>query len=98
MRLVLDSARISAHEALAAGLLDEIVAETSLVETAIQLVHRWTEPGTATTEHLRLLRPSLAVIEQAFAAETEAARRAEEAGLAQTGISRFLSRRRDAAG
>jgi len=97
MRLVLDSARISAHEALAAGLLDEIVAETSLLETAIQLVHRWTQAGTATTEHLRLLRPSLAVIEQAFAAETEAARRADEAGLAQTGISRFLSRRRDAA-
>ena len=97
MRLVLDSARISAHEALAAGLLDEIVAETSLVETAIQLVHRWTQTGTATTEHLRLLRPPLAVIEQAFAAETEAARRADEAGLAQTGISRFLTRRRDAA-
>jgi enoyl-CoA hydratase len=98
MRLVLDSARISADEALAAGLLDEIVPETSLVETAIQLVRRWTEPGTATTEHLRLLRPSLAVIEQAFAAETEAARRADEAGLAQTGISRFLSRRRDTSG
>jgi enoyl-CoA hydratase/carnithine racemase len=97
MRLVLDSARISAHEALTAGLLDEIVAETSLVDTAIQLVRRWTQTGTATTEHLRLLRPSLAVIEQAFAAETEAARRADEAGLAQTGISRFLSRRRDAA-
>ena len=97
MRLVLDSARISAHEALAAGLLDEIVAEASLVETAIQLIHRWTQAGTATTEHLRLLRPSLAVIEQAFAAETEAARRADEAGLAQTGISRFLTRRRDAA-
>lgn len=97
MRLVLDSARISAHQALAAGLLDEIVAQTSLVETAIQLIHRWTQTGTATTEHLRLLRPSLAVIEQAFAAETEAARRADEAGLAQTGISRFLSRRRDTA-
>jgi enoyl-CoA hydratase len=98
MRLVLDSARISAHEALAAGLLDEIVDQTSLVETAIQLVHRWTQTGSATAEHLRLLRPSLAVIEQAFAAETDAARRADEAGLAQTGISRFLGRRRDAAG
>jgi len=97
MRLVLDSARISAHEALAAGLLDEIVAETRLVETCIQLIHRWTQTGTATTEHLLLLRPPLTVIEQAFAAETKAARRADEAGLAQIGISRFLSRRRDAA-
>jgi enoyl-CoA hydratase/carnithine racemase len=98
VRLVLDSARIGAHEALDAGLLDEIVEETSLIETAVGLVHRWTEPGTATAEHLRLLRPSLAMVEQAFAAETEAARRADEAGLAQTGISRFLTRRRDAPG
>ena len=79
VRLVLDSARIGAYEALAAGLLDEIVEETSLIETAVGLVHRWTGPGTATAEHLQLLRPPLAVIEQAFAAETEAARRADEA-------------------
>jgi enoyl-CoA hydratase len=93
MRLVLDSARISAREALAVGLLDEIVEETDLLETAIQLIHRWTQPGTATREPLQLLRPTLALIEQASAAETEAARGADEAGLAQTGISRFLTRR-----
>jgi enoyl-CoA hydratase/carnithine racemase len=98
MRLVLDSARISAGEALAAGLLDEIVAKTSLIETAIQLIHRWTQPGTATALHLQLLRPPLATIERAFAAETEAARIADEAGLAQAGISRFAARRKGAPG
>jgi enoyl-CoA hydratase/carnithine racemase len=98
MRLVLDSARISAGEALAAGLLDEIVAETSLIETAIQLIHRWTQAGTATAVHLQLLRPPLAMIERAFAAETEAARIADEAGLAQAGFSRFAARRKGAPG
>ncbi len=93
MRLVMESARISAQDALAFGLLDEIVDQADLIETAIRLVHRWTQPGAATTAHLRLLRPPREAIEQAFAAETEAARGADQAGLARAGISRFLSRR-----
>jgi enoyl-CoA hydratase/carnithine racemase len=92
LRLVLDSARISAEDALAIGLLDEIVSADDLVQAAIRLVHRWTQPGAATTAHLLLLRPSREAIEQAFAAETEAARRADQAGLARAGIDRFLSR------
>jgi len=93
MRLVLESARIGARDALAIGLLDEIVEQADLLETAIGLVHRWTRPGSATAAHLRLLRPSLAVVEQAMAAETEAAGSPEAAGLAAAGISRFLHRR-----
>jgi len=92
MRLVMESARISAHEALAFGLLDEIVEEADLIDTAIQIVHRWTRPGAATAAHLRLLRPPLAEVEQAMAAETEAARDAGQAGTALAGISRFRSR------
>lgn len=95
MRLVMESARISAQDALAFGLLDEIVEQTELIQTAIGIVHRWTRPGAATTEHLQLLRPPLAAIEHAFAAETEAARTVDHAGIAHTGISRFLSRRND---
>jgi enoyl-CoA hydratase/carnithine racemase len=96
MRLVLGSARLSADEALAAGLLDEIVGPDGLLEAAIQLVHGWTRPGAPTAAHLKLLRPPLTVIEQAFAAETEAARGVEQAGLSQAGISRFLGRHDDA--
>jgi enoyl-CoA hydratase/carnithine racemase len=92
MRLVMESARIGAREALALGLLDEIVEPADLIEAATGLVRRWTQPGAATAAHLRLLRPSRAVVEQAMAAETEAASGPEAADLAQAGISRFLRR------
>jgi enoyl-CoA hydratase len=94
LRLVLDSTRMSAEDALAAGLLDELVAPEALVATAISRVHHWTAPGTATEVHLRLLRPSLAEVERAFAAETEAALHVEESGIAQAGMSRFVNRTR----
>ncbi len=93
MRLVMESARINAQDALSFGLLDEIVEETDLVETAIRMIHRWTRPGAATAAHLQLLRPPLAAIEQAIAVETEAARSAGQAGIAHAGISQFLSQR-----
>jgi enoyl-CoA hydratase/carnithine racemase len=93
MRLVLGSARIGARDALAMGLLDEIIEEASLIEAAVDLVHRWTPSGAATAAHLRLLRPPLAAVEQAMAAETEAASGPDAAGLAAAGIGRFLRRR-----
>jgi len=94
--LVLESARISAREALAIGLLDEIVEEAALVETAIAIVHRWTPPGGATAAHLALLRPPLDAIERAMAAETEATRATEAEGLSHAGIDRFVRRGRPA--
>ncbi|MER6578912.1 enoyl-CoA hydratase/isomerase family protein [Nonomuraea sp. NPDC001023] len=93
LRLVLDSARLSAADALAAGLLDELVPAEELVEAAIARVRHWTRPGTATAVHLELLRPPLAEVERAFEAETVAARQVEQAGLAQAGMTRFLTRR-----
>lgn len=93
MGLVMESARIGAREGLDIGLLDEIVEQADLIETAIGLVHRWTQPGSATAAHLRLLRPPLAAIEAAMTAETEAATGPEAASLAAAGISRFLHRR-----
>jgi enoyl-CoA hydratase/carnithine racemase len=93
MRLVLESARIGARDALAMGLIDDIVDPDGLVEAAISLVHRWSAPGAATAAHLRLLRPPLAAVEQAMAAETQAASGPDAAGLAAAGISRFLHRR-----
>jgi enoyl-CoA hydratase len=93
MRLVLDSARLSAEEAMAAGLLDEIAEQEALVETAITRVRHWSRPGTATAVHLALLRPPLAEVERAFAVETEAAKQVEETGIAQAGMRRFAEAR-----
>lgn len=90
LRLVLDTDRLGAERALALGLLDEIVDEP--VDAAVRLVHRWTQPGTATAVHLALLRPRLDLVEQAFARETEAARSVDESGIAKAGIRRFLDR------
>ncbi|MCG5219399.1 AMP-binding protein [Streptosporangium soli] len=89
MRLILESPRIPALDAVALGLLDEIVPAVDLLDAAIALVHRWTGPGTA--QHLRLLRPSLESVERAMAAETQAAREAEESGVAHAEITRFLA-------
>ena len=50
----------------------------------------------ATRAHLRLLRPSLATVEQAMAAETQAASGAEAAAIAVAGINRFLSQHQQA--
>ncbi|MFI6501380.1 enoyl-CoA hydratase/isomerase family protein [Nonomuraea typhae] len=94
LRLVLDTARLDAAQALAAGLLDEVVPEDALVESAVALVERWTEPGLATAVHLRLLRPSLEEVERAFARESAAAREVEETGLAKAGMQRFATRAR----
>ena len=93
LRLVLESARIGARDALAMGLLDDIVEEASLIQAAVRLVHRWTQSGAATAAHLRLLRPPLAEVEQAMAAETEAATGPDADNLARAGIGRFLRRR-----
>ena len=93
LRLVLESARIGARDALALGLLDDIVEEASLIQAAVGLVHRWTQSGAATAAHLRLLRPPLAEVEQAMAAETEAATGPDADNLAHAGIGRFLRRR-----
>lgn len=96
IRLIMESARISARDALAFGLLDEITEQTALIGTAIGTIHRWTRPGAATAEHLRLLRPRPDDIERAFAAETEATRSTEQSGITRAGISQFISDRRRA--
>jgi enoyl-CoA hydratase len=93
MRLVMESTRIDAEQALLLGLLDQVVEPGRLIEAAIGLVHRWTQPGSAAAAHLRLLRPSLALVEQAMAAETEAASGPEAERIALAGISQFLGRR-----
>ena len=92
----MESARIEARDGLTLGLLDAIVEPGDLIPAAIGLAHRWTQPGAATQAHLRLLRPPLAAVEQAMAAETQAASGAEAAAMAAAGINRVLSRRHQA--
>ncbi|MFI7127522.1 enoyl-CoA hydratase/isomerase family protein [Nonomuraea sp. NPDC050153] len=94
LRLVLDSTRMTAEQALATGLLDEIVAPERLLDAATERVRHWTRPGTATAVHLALLRPSLDEVERAFERETEAARQVDESGIAREGMSRFVNRPR----
>ncbi|WP_157252345.1 enoyl-CoA hydratase/isomerase family protein [Nonomuraea typhae] len=94
LRLVLDTARLDAAQALTAGLLDEVVPGDALLESAVALAERWTEPGLATAVHLRLLRPSLEEVERAFARESAAAHEVEETGLAKAGMQRFATRAR----
>jgi enoyl-CoA hydratase/carnithine racemase len=91
--LILNAARIDADEALSLGLLDQIVEPDELLGASIALIHRWTQPGAATAAHLRLLRPSLAAVENAFRRETEAAQQIDDAGLPEAGITKFRSRR-----
>ncbi|TMR00544.1 enoyl-CoA hydratase/isomerase family protein [Actinomadura soli] len=93
LRLVLDSSRINARDALSLGLLDEIAEPPDLTEAAIDLVHRWTRPRASTAVHLRLLRPSLQDVERAIAAETMAVQVLERDGTARAGIDRFLAAR-----
>jgi enoyl-CoA hydratase/carnithine racemase len=92
-RLILESARIGAAEARSIGLLDEIVEPEDLAAAAIAVARRWNPPDSATVVHLGLLRPPLPEIEQAFAAETEAARYVDQSGIAQAGVNRFLAGR-----
>ncbi|MCO1575092.1 enoyl-CoA hydratase/isomerase family protein [Crossiella sp. SN42] len=93
LRLVLDSSRIGAERALELGLLDEIVPQERLLDAAVRLVRRWTEPGSATEAHLALLRPSRAELEAAFERETAAVRATEENGTARAGLARALAGR-----
>ncbi|WP_217133716.1 enoyl-CoA hydratase/isomerase family protein [Leucobacter chinensis] len=88
-RLVLESPRVEADEALAIGLLDTIVAEADLVGAAVDLAHRWNPEGSATSQHLRLLRPTLAEFEAAVARENVVAAEAWEKGIIQAGLERF---------
>ncbi|MBW1595589.1 AMP-binding protein [Streptomyces sp. JJ38] len=89
MRIVLGSPRIGAEEALRAGLLDEIVASDGLVDRAVDLVLEWTPENNTTALHLALLRPRPEEIEQAFAREDVAARKAWESGVFSAGIEDF---------
>ncbi|MEV4578746.1 enoyl-CoA hydratase/isomerase family protein [Nonomuraea jabiensis] len=94
LKLVLDSTRMTAEQALATGLLDEIVPPERLLDAAIDRIRHWTRPGTATAVHLALLRPPMDEVERAFARETEAAEQVEKSGIAQEGMSRFVNRAR----
>ncbi len=88
-RIVMESRRMDADEALRVGLLDEIVPADGLIEHCLDLIHRWNRPGSATPLHLKLLRPTPEEIEAAIARENDAASAAYEQGVIAEGIERF---------
>lgn len=96
MRLVLDSLRVDAAEALKLGLLDAVV-EGDPVEAAIELVLTWSAPGKATAAHLQLLRPDLEVVERAMRRETAAARSVWDSGMPEEAIRQFWADRQTSA-
>lgn len=89
-RIVLESRRLGAEEALEIGLLDEVVEEASeLVSAAIDLVHQLTPQGSATPYHLSLLRPSIEDVNAAMQRENLAAKEAWNSGVLAAGVDRF---------
>src|ERR1700677_3022404 len=58
IQLVLESARISALDAQALGVLDEIVEQDELIQHAIEIVHPWTPPSAPPAPHLKPPSPS----------------------------------------
>ncbi|MEV0584673.1 enoyl-CoA hydratase/isomerase family protein [Nonomuraea sp. NPDC050310] len=97
MRLVMGSARVGAERAVELGLVDEVVPRDRLVEHCVELVHRWTPVGGAAEVHLRLLRPDPEVVAAAMEREALAAAEVDAAGVARTGIVRFVQRGRASA-
>lgn len=91
LHLIMNSAGLSASQALDLGLLDGIVEPDDLIPAAIRLIHRWTQPGSSTAAHLRLMRPSLRAVETAMAREAAAVRQVQESGIAQAGIAMVLA-------
>lgn len=96
-RFVLESRRVGAAEASQWGLLDKVVDDElneetrdgPVVDCAIDLIHAWAPPGSATAAHLTLLRPSLTDVEDAMTRETEIAERVWTTGASRAGIEEF---------
>lgn len=91
-RIILSAQRMNASEALGVGLLDKLV-EADLVDSCIQQIHSWAQNGSATAQHLRLMRPPAGDVEAAFRRETDGVRAALTSGITAAGISRFVSSR-----
>lgn len=94
MALVLGGQRMNADEALSVGLIDEIVPEDKLIDTAVTTILGWTANRNSTAAHLKLLRPDPDRIEAAFARETVLAASVWDSGESQKGIDRFLAAHR----
>lgn len=70
--MVLGSRRFNSKEALAKGILDELV-DGDPVLAAVERIHEYTSPDSSGPEHLRLLRPEPSEVRAAMDRETEAA-------------------------
>ncbi|GAB2738755.1 hypothetical protein GCM10027174_10080 [Salinifilum aidingensis] len=89
MRMILESPRIGADEALRIGLVDDVVPPDELLDRAIGTVLAWMPETNTTAPHLALLRPQLDEVEKAFAREDAAGKEAWDSGVVGAGIAGF---------
>lgn len=89
MRMILESPRTGADEALRIGLVDDVVPSDELLDRAVGTVLAWTPETNTTAPHLALLRPQLDDVEQAFAREDAAGKEAWDSGVVGAGIASF---------
>lgn len=89
---VLRSRRVDAAEAVRLGLVDEVL-DGEVVTAAVTWVLAASPDGSATAEHVGLLRPPLSEIEAVMNRETKAAAGAWERGVSSAGVARFADHR-----
>lgn len=85
--MVLGSRRFNSKDALAMGILDELV-DGDPVLAAVERIREYTSPDSSGLEHLRLLRPNLSEVRTAMDRETEAAISAWERGSTTRSVER----------
>jgi enoyl-CoA hydratase/carnithine racemase len=79
LTVILDARRIASTEAMDLGLIDYLVEDVDQVlPKSMELIRRWSRPGSSTTQHLLLLRPSRAEVEHAMHHEADVANQAWE--------------------
>jgi len=99
LALVLLGERIPGARARELGLIDVWVDDQGrVVDEALAVAAKLSEPGRSTSLHLELLRLPRAEIERAMANELDASTRAFERGLPAEGIGRFFARQADKRG
>lgn len=72
-RLLLESPRIGADEALEIGLLDEVVAPERLIDRAVERALAWANPSQSAGSILELLRPPAPALKAAIDNESRVA-------------------------
>ncbi len=71
-RLLLESPKVSADEAMSIGLLDDVIEQGNLLDAAVKLADKWGTSSTSIGLMLSLLRPQIEDVERAMHREPAA--------------------------